>query len=402
MAKVNFSFDGIKTEIQCLKEDKMKNICIKYASKIDKDINSLYFLYNGNKINYELTYYKQANSIDKRRLEMNILVFINGDLNLKKELKQNINRQNSDNLYDNFDIMVKKPILIINVHKNSICCSTVLNDGRIATSSYDKSIIIYNNKTFKPDLIIKEHTGPVYYILLLSSGMLASCSNDKTIKIFNIKNNNYEVLQTLNYHKYSVFKIIELRNKKLVSCSSDSSIIVYSKYNNNKYTKDYQISTNGSSHCVIQTKDNEICYYENNKYSICFFDLLERKIINNINKIIFINVGHGYNFFNMITKDLLLITGTDKLYIINVIQHNLIRIINVPDSWYINVSCMLNKNTILTGGSNGKIKQWRIEKDNLKLISTKENAHHENIFSIIKLGDGHILSGSEEGIIKIW
>ena len=153
---------------------------------------------------------------------------------------------------------------------------------------------------------------------------------------------------------------------------------------------------------IVLFKQKTMKYVIMNKYSICFFDLLERKIINNINKIIFINVGHGYNFFNMITKDLLLITGTDKLYIINVIQHNLIRIINVPDSWYINVSCMLNKNTILTGDSNKNIKQWRIEKDNLKLISTKENAHDKNITSLIKLGDGHILSGSYDGMIIIW
>ena len=311
---------------------------------------------------------------------------------------EGIQQQNNDNLYDNFDIMTKKPILIIKVHKDRICCSTVLNDGRIATCSNDESIIIYNNKTFKPDLIIEKHYKYVNCILLLSSGMLASCSSDKTIKIFNVKYNDYKVLQTLYYHNGPVNKIIELNNKKLVSCSSDFSIIVYSKDNNNKYTKDYRISTSGECYCVIQTKDNEICYYENDGYNtICFYDLLERKIMDEINNI---DIG-SFNFFNMITEDLLLVTGKEKLYIINVNQYHLIRIIDV-NSWYINVSCMLNKNTILTGGSNGKIKQWRIEKDNLKLISTKENAHHENIFSIIKLGDGHILSGSEEGIIKIW
>ena len=37
----------------------------------------------------------------------------------------------------------------------------------------------------------------------LSSGMLASISNDHTIKIFDIKNNNYEILQTLNDIKHS-------------------------------------------------------------------------------------------------------------------------------------------------------------------------------------------------------
>ena len=43
--------------------------------------------------------------------------------------------------------------------------------------------------------------------------MLASSSNDKTIKIFSLKNNNYEILQTLNDHKTFAFKIIELNKK---------------------------------------------------------------------------------------------------------------------------------------------------------------------------------------------
>ena len=60
-----------------------------------------------------------------------------------------------------------------------------------------------------------------------------------------------------------MYKIIELKNNKLVSCSDDKSIIFYFK-DNNEYIKDYSISTNGSNGPVIQTKDNEICFYENN------------------------------------------------------------------------------------------------------------------------------------------
>ena len=66
--------------------------------------------------------------------------------------------------------------------------------------------------------MIQEHNDWVNYILQLSTGMLASCSFDKSIKIFNIKYNNYQLLQTLNYHNGPVCKIIELNNRKLISC----------------------------------------------------------------------------------------------------------------------------------------------------------------------------------------
>ena len=64
-----------------------------------------------------------------------------------------------------------------------------MNDGRLASGSYDKSIIIYNKVTYKPDLIIKENKNRVLCIIQLSSGILAF--SEDTIKSFNINNNNY-------------------------------------------------------------------------------------------------------------------------------------------------------------------------------------------------------------------
>ena len=70
MVKVIFSFNGFKITIHCLKEDKMKSICKQFASKINIDINSIFILYGGNKLNMELTF-KQITQLD----EINILVF---------------------------------------------------------------------------------------------------------------------------------------------------------------------------------------------------------------------------------------------------------------------------------------------------------------------------------------
>ena len=63
---------------------------------------------------------------------------------------------------------------------------------------------------------------------------------------------------------------------------------------------------------------------------------------------------------------------------------------------------MLNDNILFTGDSNGIIREWKIEGDNLILISQKENAHNRGIKALINIGDGHIASGSEDKLIKIW
>ena len=56
---------------------------------------------------------------------------------------------------------------------------------------------------------------------------------------------------------------------------------------------------------------------------------------------------------------------------------------------------------ILTGDEKKRIIQWKIEKDNLKLISKKVNAHNNEIYTLSKLGNGLILSGSYDKTVKI-
>ena len=63
----------------------MKDIIDKFVSKADKKENNLYYLYNGNNINFDLTFDKQANEFDKNRKIMNIIVS-NNDKNKNYEI----------------------------------------------------------------------------------------------------------------------------------------------------------------------------------------------------------------------------------------------------------------------------------------------------------------------------
>ena len=44
MAEVIFVYKGNKTIIECLREDKISDICLKFTSKIQININNLIFL----------------------------------------------------------------------------------------------------------------------------------------------------------------------------------------------------------------------------------------------------------------------------------------------------------------------------------------------------------------------
>ena len=106
----------------------------------------------------------------------------------------------------------------------------------------------------------------------------------------------------------------------------------------------------------------------------------------------------------MIRKDLLLIPGCNQISIINTNQHNLVRKIEVPGSSYIYGVCMLNKNMLLTGDNSSSctLRQWKIEGDNLILVSKKEKAHDSCINVLLNIGNGFIASGSDDKTIKIW
>ena len=104
----------------------------------------------------------------------------------------------------------------------------------------------------------------------------------------------------------------------------------------------------------------------------------------------------------MIKNDLLLIPGYNEISIINTEKYKFVKKIDIPGSNWIIGACMLNNNMILTGGKDKILRQWKIEGDNLKLVSKKENAHDKDINVLINIGNGLIASGSGDHSIKIW
>ena len=77
MAEANaiFTLDGIEVTIQCSKKEKMKDICQRFAIKAQINPDSFVFLYGGNKLNFNLAFKDQANSIDNGNNEMKVLAY---------------------------------------------------------------------------------------------------------------------------------------------------------------------------------------------------------------------------------------------------------------------------------------------------------------------------------------
>ena len=95
--KIIFNFIQQKIEIQCKENEIMKVICSKYAIKIQKDLNSLYFLYSGKKLtetDLNLPFKKVINKIDYNNNCFELLVFDINEENNNKDNKDNFDKAN--------------------------------------------------------------------------------------------------------------------------------------------------------------------------------------------------------------------------------------------------------------------------------------------------------------------
>ena len=73
--KIIFAFKGMKTTIKCDKAEKMRNIMKRYGTLVEIDINKIYLVYNGNKVNEELSFEEIANKEDTKMNMMNIIIY---------------------------------------------------------------------------------------------------------------------------------------------------------------------------------------------------------------------------------------------------------------------------------------------------------------------------------------
>ena len=290
-------------------------------------------------------------------------------------------------------------ITILKTHSKDISYLNVLNDGRLISASKDALINIYNKNTFQIENSIKEHKDWITDIIQLKNGNLISCSDDKTVKFYN---KNLKVIQNFVFEK-PVLKLKELLNKNIIFTSENNSILIYNKdLINDNYQFNYKIEDNDYSIELLEIKKNFIVTI-NYKNSISFFDLNNRKKINNI-KNLDINKTFFGNHLCLINKNILLICGTIFLYLIDI---NNYQIINEIKSNFNLSLCLLNNfnlyenyNNYLLIIDNKYIKQYKIVNNNIELMSSKINKFYDNI--VIQFNNDTIISGGIKKLIHIW
>jgi len=325
MSEVKFNYIGREIIIPCQKEEKMKNICQRFADKANNDINKLFFLYNSNKVNIENTFEQIINFGDKESNKMNIIVDNSSneiDKNKIVESKEiicpecgepcllkindyKLNLLDCKNNHENI-LFLEEFNENQNINNSKINCDNCKINNKV--NSYNNDFykclacnkilcLICKKKHTKEHNIIKYDQ--IYYICNIHNEKYDSyckdcklnlcilCKHDKNHNIINFKNITIDKINIENEIKELKIKIEKFK---------EEIIKIINKLQRIKYNIDIYIKINETLINNYNIKDR--CYERfNNLNNISKYN---KKIIKDINNII--NENNIYNKFNNIIK----------------------------------------------------------------------------------------------------
>ena len=290
-----------------------------------------------------------------------------------------------------------KAISTIKPHNGSICSMVILKDGRLATSSVDKNISILNLSSFQIDFTISNaHHQPIFYINQLFDGNLITCSSDRTIKIWKISLNSYESLATILGHPDSILKVLPLSKNRFCSCSEFGYIKIW----NSNPPYDEMIHLKGQSSAVmsaIQLKGRELLVSGSYDQTIKFWNLSTYKNEHTIKGAPCV----WRNALIEIDNNRIVSGGSGKVTIVNTITYQIEAVIATDKNIQRIFSMIkLRDGSLLCGCENGWFYQIDMKKYKFKFI--KEKMHEHNILSLFTIDQMHFISSSYDKSIKKW
>ena len=306
----------------------------------------------------------------------------------KKKEKETKNKDNEFN--DKIENLTNTKT--IKPHTEYISNIILLQNGKLASSSLDCYIKIYNKDTFEEEISIKENSC-VDWIEQIKDGTLISCPRDKTIRLYEIYDNSYKNIKVIN-ESSSLWKMKELKSGKLISTMDNSDIKVWIKKDNNLECE-FILKNGGVSYDILEIRKNEVVALSGN--NINFYDLNKRDKINSISGFESFHLNPGKKFC-LANDELLFVCGCNNIFLVDYKAYQLINKIGCE---YIVTLYKISDNFIVSGQDNGDIRQWQCNGRDIKLYSYKKAAHNTNVDYIFNLNK-ILLSGDGSGNLKVW
>ena len=268
MPLVEFIYEGITTIIQCNPNDKLKDIFLNFANKTQTDINKLVFLYSGGLINGELTFLESANSEDKLRNKMSILV---------------------NKIED--DSTIKKTI----IKSKEIICPKCLEISKLKIKNYKVKLFDCKNNHQIDNIYLKEFEKTQN--MDISKIVCNKCNQNKA----NIYQNKFYICSLCKINLCPTCIIKHEHKDNIIDYEQKNYICQNHNDNYNSFCKSCKV--NICMHCENEHKDHDILYFGK---IIQDFNYVKnkakelRKLIDNFN----LSIKEIINLFNNVSENL--------------------------------------------------------------------------------------------------
>ena len=298
-------------------------------------------------------------------------------------------------------------IKTITEHKKEIMNMVKLKNGGFATSSWDGTVKIFDEKNYNLIQTIKEpKLNDISYVTQLNDDSLLICSNIiQKIKLSN-DNKTHTVEFVFGGYKDYIIKVIELENKNIITCDWEFKIKVWA-YSNNNNSDNNKLNTSLIGNNII--KNNRKISFKiitntkqskNNLYTLIKDSINQGEHLSSICRINENQFVSSSNSHLESGKDIL------RFYDENLINYDSIKGIScseLPDS-----ICQLNKKLLAVALQRWKEGQVRgIALININFRQISKIIQTDAITYINLMTNGLVITGGRElntkrSIVKIW
>ena len=300
--------------------------------------------------------------------------------------------------------VIPKRTLSINVTKtikeysNLVWSVLLLNDQRIAFSSDDLAIKIFNLKTFHCYIYLLGHKKIITSIIQIKNGKLISSAEDNSIKIWILFKFSFICEYTFeNAHNHWVTKVIELSDNRIASCSLDLTIKIWNHSSPYNLIKVLEGHTRWVS-SIVGLKNQlfliSISYYDK---TLRVWDLKSyqcQTVITNV-------MSYWNNGVLELDNQKLLIGGPSKLYILNTVTFIVEKEIkNANLKGDISAFLQINDHYILCSYGKGNMCIYNSNTNSLAFVLDK--IHSGELTQIAKIAKNKFVSSSCDCTVKVW
>ena len=280
-------------------------------------------------------------------------------------------------------------------HLSMVTSLLILNDGRVASCSLDKTIQLFSPKNdYQYTIALTGHKEGINSICQLDNENIVSCSDDKSIKIWDCK--KYKCVFTIdNAHEDKITKVVVLSFNRFASSSNDSTIKIWK---GNLPYSDIPIK-------VLRVKNTKVSFLLFIKDKDILISCLANKILQlwsmKTYQCISSIRGAESNFLNSLYQfdnEHLILGANKKITLVNITKCLIEKIENLSE--YVLCFIKHNDNTrLICGCDDGKICVYNMNTKEYCIIQTD---HTDTIPDIKRLNENTLISCSWEKTIRIW